>query len=198
MIVKKGDFGYLKNRKLLMSAASIFLLAVIMIMYFGAKAHFGTNRNLFTIFAALCCIPAGKSIVSTIMYFLAKGCPDSARRVIDPVMEGSAAVSAYDLYLTGYSRNYVLWHTSAVNKSILVYSPLCAASASGGRKNAVSVEDHIKTILANDSITGWTVHVYGDDKKYTERLENILLSASHDAPLAGEKRVMEILKAVSL
>ena len=198
MIVKKGDFGYLENRRLLMSAASLFMLAVILIMYFGAKAHFGTNRNLFTVFAALCCIPAGKSIVSTIMYFLAKGCPGSARNMIDPVISGSGTVSAYDLYLTGYSQNYVLWHTCAIDKSILVFSPLLSTSGTAARKTAVPVEEHIKKILANDSINGWTVHVYTDVKKYTERLDNILHSAPHDAPLSGEKRIMDILKAVSL
>ena len=194
MIVKKGNYGYIRNRKILMVCASLFMMAVILIMYFGAKAHFGTNRNLFTIFAALCCIPAGKSIVSTIMYLMASGCPADVRDAVEAA--GSAAPSAYDLYMTSYSENYVLWHVTVSQKCVLVLMPPENAGSSGkagaGKKKGPGIQEHIKGIFSNDSITGWTVHAFRDVSAYTNRI------AGSPSLSAGEQRVMEILHAVSL
>lgn len=219
MTVKKGNYGYIGNRRITMSILSAAMLAIILIMYFGARAYFGTNRNLFTIFAALCCIPAGKCIVSTIMYFLADGCPKQYRDSLDAASGG--LVSAYDLYMTSYERNFVLWHTAVVNGSVLVFAGKEAAQhrepkhrdapKPSNRKRfagfmpstppdrPADVQEHIVRILANDGISGWNVHVFTDADKYCRRIRECAGNGYTDAwPLQRAERILEILKAVSL
>lgn len=219
MIVKKGNFGYIRSRRLVMCVISALMLAVILIMYFGARAHFGTNQNLFTILAALCCIPTGKSIVSTIMYFMASGCPADHRAAIDQASEG--LVSAYDLYMTSYERNFVLLHTAIVNGSVLIFAdpgtaqhkePRRQAAPKPGKKNRFAgfmpsqtpdrpadVQEHIRTILANDGIRGWSVHVFTDADKYCRRVRECAETGyMEEWPRQGAEKILGILKAVSL
>ena len=219
MMVKKGSYGYIRNRRFIMCAVSALMLAVILIMYFGARAHFGTNRNLFTIFAALCCIPAGKSIVSTIMYFLADGCPAVYKDPIDTASAG--LVSAYDLYMTSYERNFVLWHTAVINGSVLIFAAQDTAQHKepkrkdtprpAGKKRfagiipstppdrPADVQEHIRTILANDGIKNWNVHVFTDADRYCRRVSECAENGYSDTwPEQGAERILGILKAVSL
>ena len=104
----KGTFGYLKKRRIRSLIRSAFELAAVLAIYFTAWAILKDNKNVFTIMAALLCIPTGKSIVDTIMCFLATGCSDDAHARIEEVLAAAPGTfpASYDLYLTGYQKNF--------------------------------------------------------------------------------------------
>ena len=65
--MKKGSFGYLNWKKKISILIAAVLVAMVMVVYFGALRYFGTNRNVFSLLAALMCLPAGKAV---------RRCPD--------------------------------------------------------------------------------------------------------------------------
>ena len=75
--MKKGSFGYLNWKKKISILIAAVLVAMVMVVYFGALRYFGTNRNVFSLLAALMCLPAGKAVVDVVMYVRAKGCSDA-------------------------------------------------------------------------------------------------------------------------
>lgn len=184
---KKGSFGYIASRRRIKILLSALLLAAVLVMYFGARAYFHTNKNLFTIFAALCCLPLGKEIVSTIMFFRAKGCSEKAHRQIEKHV--GPLRSAYDLYLTSYDKNFQLSHAVVCGKSIcaLTEDPKCDAKAG---------QSHILTMMKNDGYKGYTVKIFTDIGKYISRLDE--MREGGDETPKGSEKIMDLLCAISL
>lgn len=185
--MKKGNFGYIASRRKVKLVLCALLLAIVLIMYFGARAYFHTNRNLFTIFAALCCLPLGKQIVSAIMFFRARGCSESAHRIIEE--HAGSLNAAYDLYLTSYDKNFQLSHAVVSGKSVcaLTEDPKCDTKAG---------QSHILTMMKNDGYKGYTVKIFTDPDGYVKRLDE--MRQGGDEAAQGSRKVLELLKAISL
>ena len=102
--IEKGDYGYFRNQRQKKLIIMVLLYAMTLVMYFGAKAYFGTNRNLFTILAVLVVLPAAKYTVQFIMLVRAGECSSGVR---DEVEQHIGHLSgAYDLYFTSEKKNY--------------------------------------------------------------------------------------------
>ena len=97
MIGRKGTYGYIKRGRILFGAVTFCLLAAVLAMYFGAQWYFKTNKNVFTILAALSCIGVGKFAVDFIMFCRAGGCSESAREAIE--LHKGKLPGAYDLFI---------------------------------------------------------------------------------------------------
>ena len=185
----KGTFGYLKKRRVRSLLRSVLELAAVLAIYFTAWAILKDNKNVFTILAALLCIPTGKSIVDTIMCFLASGCSDDAHERIEAALKaapGEYPVS-YDLYLTGYQKNFALSHAAVCDGAICALTETDKCDIAEGQK-------HIRTVLGNDGLTGYTVKIFRDTDKYLERISRMSGSDVTDRDV----RAMQVLHAVSL
>ena len=68
MFGKKGTYGYIKRGRVRLAFITAGLLALVLLVYFGAQWYFKTNKNIFTILAALTCIGVGKFAVDLIMF----------------------------------------------------------------------------------------------------------------------------------
>lgn len=185
--MKKGKYGYIASRRKIKVAISLLLLAIVLIMYFGARAYFGTNRNLFTIFAALCCLPLGKEIVSTIMFFRARGCSQKAYARIGKHTGG--ITGAYDLYLTSYDRNFQLSHAAVSGKTVCAFTedPKCDVKAG---------QIHILTMMKNDGYKDFSVKIFTDPDKYIARLDE--LRQRGDETPKRSRKILDLLCAISL
>lgn len=91
--MKKGTFGYLQRKRTISGLKSVLLLSVVLAVFFGAKAYYGTEKTVFSILAAVGALPAGRSIVVTIMCLRAKGASEKARQAIEAVLSGGSARS---------------------------------------------------------------------------------------------------------
>ena len=72
--VKKGQFGYIKYRRIFHLILAIVMYAMAVILYFAGIKATGDNKNVLTIAAILGCLPASQSLVTAILGFRAKCC----------------------------------------------------------------------------------------------------------------------------
>jgi len=163
-MIKKGSFGYIGKTRKWKILIVVLLFAADMAMFLTAKAYFGTVKNLFSVFAALICLPIAKSAVSMIMFLRAKGCSPEAevqiRRHIGELQ------GAYDLYMTSYSKNFQISHLTAACRNVAAYteSPDCDGKAG---------EEHIARMLAENGMRGYSVKIFFNLQKYLERLDSL-------------------------
>ena len=188
MIGKKGTFGYIRRGRKIFGFVTLGLFAAVLIMYFGAQKYFGTNKNVFTILAALSCIGVGKFAVDWVMFMRAGCCSESARQAIEPHI--GKLSGAYDLYMTSYEKNFCISHAVSAGKSV------CALTEDAGC-DVKSGEMHIRTMLENDSFKGYTVKIFRNLDDYTRRLDelNMLEDSKERKSIQG---VINLLESISL
>ena len=145
---------------------SLMLLAAVFLCYFAALRHFHTNKNIFTIIAALGALPAGRSIVMTIMLMRARGASESVRAAVGAVREIQPDRSGYDLCLTAYDNTFSLSHAAVTAGRVigLTESP---------QTNCRQCEDHIRQILEKNGLNGYEVRIYDSLDPYRIALEEL-------------------------
>ena len=161
---KKGEYGYIDSQKKRAIALTLAMLAMVLLMYFVPRWYFGTNKNLFTILAALGCLPLGKCAVSMVMFLRARGCSapvrDAVRRHVGELPE------AYDLYLTSYSRNFQISHIVAANKSVCAFTETAGCDGREGEK-------HLRKMMETNGFRDYTVKIFFNLDKYLQRLDEM-------------------------
>lgn len=162
--IAKGEYGYIRNRRGMTGTIVAILLAVAFGLYFGARAYFHTNQNWFTIFAILVCLPAAREIVRLVMLFKAKGCSREAYASLRRIPAASQGL--YDLYMTSEKQNFDLSHVFAAGKTVIALTedPRCDARAG---------EQHIRRLMQQNNLHGYTVRIFPSLKPYLTRLEQL-------------------------
>ena len=179
--MKKGTFGYLQGKRMRSLCKSALLLAAVFIIFFAALHHFHTNRNVFSILAAVGALPAGRSIVETIMCFRARGASEAVRAAVDRAAAGEsgtgsglpAETSAYDLYLTSYERAFSLSHAAAGNGRLIGLTEDTGTDCG-------LCERHILDMLRKEGLRGYRVEVFRDIDAYAEELKNLVRQPEQD------------------
>lgn len=188
MIGRKGSYGYIKRGRKILGILTAVLLAAVFALYFGAQRYFGTNRNVFTIIAALMCIGVGKCAVDFMMFMRAGYCSSGAREAI--ALHAGRLTGAYDLFMTSYDKNFSISHAVCAGKSVCAFTedPKCDVKAG---------ELHIRTMMENDGFKGFTVKIFRSLEKYTERLDE-LNGLQDSKEMKSIRGVMNLLKSISL
>ena len=182
----KGEFLYFQKKKNMEIIKTLLLFGISAALYIAGIIATGSNKNYLTIVAILGCLPASKSAVSMIMYLKAKGCTKEAYEYISGKVGEN--VGAYNLYFTSYDKNFDMYHVFVKGMTIIAYT-----ENSKIVENAF--EEHIKTVLNRDSITGVNVKLYKDLQKYVTRIEQM---QNLENEKSREKDIMKTLFAVSL
>ena len=188
MFGKKGTYGYIRRGRVLLAFLTFGLLALVLFVYFGAQWYFKTNKNIFTILAALTCIGVGKFAVDLIMLMRAGYCSESAREIIAPHV--GKLTEGYDLFMTSYDKNFALSHAVCAAKSVCAYTEDSKCDVKAG-------EMHIRTMLENDGFKGYTVKIFRNPDKYIERLDE-LNQIEGGKEKKSTKAVMDLLESISL
>jgi len=163
-------------------------LAAVLGMYFGAQWYFKTNKNVFTIIAALCCIGVGKCAVDLVMFCRAGSCSASARESI--TLHLGRLTGRYDLFMTTYDKNFSISHVVCAGKCVCALTEDMKCDTKAG-------ELHIRTMLENDGFKGYTVKIFRNLDKYLDRLDE--LNQIYDAKdQKGINGVMDLLESISL
>lgn len=116
----KGTFGYIRaSRTRAMLRTAVVMLVCVGLFLFG-RITTGTNRNLFSIVAAVMCLPVGLSAVNMIMFFRAKPCSEAAYRAIEFARGGVTVL--YDLTLTGDRGDFAIAAACALMGRVLCYT----------------------------------------------------------------------------
>ena len=188
MIGRKGTYGYIRKRRKLMAFLSVLLFAAVLGIYFGAQWYFKTNRNAFTLIAALMCIGVGKCVVDLVMFCRAGYCSEKAHEIIS--LHVGKLAGCYDLFMTSYDKNFSLSHVVCAGKSVCALTEDSKCDAKAG-------EMHIRTMLENDGFKGYTVKIFRNLDNYVERLDslNLLGDSKESKSIQG---VMNLLESISL
>lgn len=182
----KGSYGYLSAKKKSTTIITISMFAVSIALYIAGYITTKTNANLLTVVAILGCLPASKSAVNMIMFLKAKECSEKDHEAIESVI--GSLNGYYDLYFTGYSKNFPTDHLVVTKNSILAYS-------SDKKITEKEFYEHMKDLLNKERIQDITIKLFTDRKKYTNRLQELNLS---EADTAARQDIVSMLFHVSL
>ncbi len=162
--VKKGNYGYIKNRKLLTLLFTLACFGTSLGIFLIGWHVIGTKKNLWTIIAVLGCLPGAKSAVNTVMFLKAKSCPAQAYEKI-ALHTGELCVY-YELQFTSYERTYQVDSLAVCGKTICGYAgnPKCSPELCG---------KHIKTQLEQSGHQNYTVKIFASLDQYLERLDEL-------------------------
>lgn len=163
-IIKKGCFGYIKNRRVVTGLRTILFFAVSIGLYIMGYVTTGSNKNLLTIVAVLGCLPACKSAVNFIIYLRATGCSDKLHEML--TKQELLPESFYELYFTSYQKNYAISHMT------LHGSVLCGI-CEDAKCNVRDAEKHLENMLLQEGVKNITVKIFADQTKYLERLKQL-------------------------
>lgn len=177
--MKKGSFGYLQKKRVFSLVKSILFLAAVLIIYFTALHHFHTNKNIFSIIAAVGALPTGRSIVETVMCYRARSASDMVRQKVEEIPGISSCYSLYDLYLTSYERAYSLSH-AAIGNGLLV--GLTEAQDTDCRLCG----QHICDMAAKEGIEGFKADIYRNLDEYTAALKDLVRNKEKTDALTAE------------
>lgn len=177
--MKKGSFGYLQKKRVFSLVKSILFLAAVLIIYFTALHHFHTNKNIFSIIAAVGALPAGRSIVETVMCYRARSASDRVRQKVEEIPGISSCYSLYDLYLTSYERAYSLSH-AAIGNGLLV--GLTETQDTDCRLCG----QHICDMAAKEGIEGFKADIYRDLDEYAAALKDLIRNKEKPDALTAE------------
>lgn len=184
--VQKGGLGYLAYKRKMTIIGTIGMFALSLALYIMGYITTGSNKNLLTVVAVLGCLPASKCAVSMIMYIKAKGCSEADSKEINLAI--GSLDGYYDMYFTGYQKNFAISHLVVTKNSIIAYS--------ADRKIAEKdFNEHMKDILNKERISDITVKLFTDKEKYINRLKELNQS---EADPSARNDIVSMLFNVSL
>lgn len=164
--MNKGSYGYLRKKRKFSLMKSILLLTAVLLIYLAALRHFGTNRNVFSILAAVGALPAGRSIVDTVMCFRAGSASERAQEAVSDIPGFSEINSGFDFYLTAYEHFFSLSH-AAVKKHELL------ALTESEKTDCSLCEKHISQMLEQNGLSGYRVRVLDSLEDYRKELTRL-------------------------
>ena len=183
----KGSYGYLKEKRNKVIVITILMFAVSIALLMAGIITTGTKKNLLTIVAVLGCLPASKSAVGMIMYCKAAGCSEKAKNAIEKVQ--GDLVGMYDMYFTSYKNNFPISHMVVEGKNICGYTEKSF--------NTGLCEEHLDSILKQSGYKDFTIKIFTNIVKYTDRLSQINGIDREKTPKRDEE-VRKVLFDISL
>lgn len=190
--MKKGTYGYLRQKRTMSLIKSILLLAAVFLIYFLALRHYHTNKNVFSILAAVMALPAARSVVVTVMCFKAVGASTAVRDLVARVPGLKEETSGFDLYLTGYDRSFSLSHAA-------IGGGLLAGFTEDPRTDCALCRDHIRRMLDENGRGGLRIEIFRDPDLYRKALEEIAGAPAADGEAdAGDRAAMDLVRSISL
>ncbi|MBQ7658605.1 MAG: hypothetical protein IJS16_06450 [Butyrivibrio sp.] len=160
----KGDFGYIAYRKKVAIIRTVICLAISVGIYVIGLVINGTQKNVFSIIAALGCLPTGWSAVNMIMFIRAKACPEADFKTIESHRGG--LLVHYDHVITSYEKNYNVAASTVLDKNICCY---CTDSAA----DTDDIEKHIKKMMAQGGYSSYSIKVFDKLDDFCSRLDQL-------------------------
>ena len=160
----KGEFGYIEYRKKVAIIRTIVFLLVVLAIFFSGLFIYKSQKSIFSIIAAVLCLPTGWSGVNLIMFLRAKGCSLGDYEKISRVKGG--LLIHYDHIITSYDKNYYIAASTVLDKNI------CTLAADKDMEES-DCEKHIKKMMVGSGYSGYSIKVFTNTEKFCERLSQL-------------------------
>ena len=189
MKTEKGIPGYVQGQKRIRTLRTILLLALVAAVFLaGLALNGGNRRNLFSIIAALCCIPFAMSCVGMFMMWMRR---PVSKELVKAVSEKAAGIRVlYELYIT--TREHSLFLDAAAIRGNTV------TAFTEDPKAAVHIPEvvrHLQRMLPSTDGPA-EIKIFRDPDGFIHELQEISTEIPEDPDL--EDAVGRTLKALSL
>lgn len=182
----KGSYNYLDTQKKYELTKTLVFYGISLAIFFMGLWSTKTTSNYLTIVAVLGCLPASKWAVTTIMFWRYKSLPADSVRTINASV--GHLTGLYDMIFTSYNENFAVQHLVVCDNCICGYS----AKADFNEK---AFQKHLTGILRTDGYKDYTIKVFTNMDKYTERLSQ-LNALVQDGKYVAD--IVTLLKSVTL
>lgn len=162
----KGEYEYLKKKKIRVLLITLLYFAIALSIYLIGYITTGTKKNLLTVVAILGCLPACKSAVSMVMYFLSKGCSFSTYELIEE--NNNTLIPMYDMYFTSYNNNYAIANMIVKNKRIIGLTEDTSLDID-------KCQEHLYSMLSQAGLKPSVITITKDLNKYIDMIKNLNL-----------------------
>ncbi len=162
--VYKGEFGYINYRKKIAIIRTVICLLIVVGLYVFGLIYSGSQKNIFSIVAALGCLPTGWSGVNLIMLLRAGYCSDADHDKIE-ANRGNLLIH-YDHVITSYEKNYNVNASTVLDKNICCYT-------SDKTFDVSDCEKHIRKMVAQSGYSRYSIKIFTDIDKFCDRLQQL-------------------------
>ena len=159
--VYKGEFGYIEYRKKIAIIRTVVCLAIVLAVFFTGLFIYKSQKSIFSIIAAVLCLPTGWSGVNLIMFLKAKACGTKEYKEIENHKGG--LLVHYDHVITSYDKNFYVAASTVLDKNI------CLLAADKDMDES-DCEKHIKKMMAGSGYSNYSIKVFTDLNKFCDRL----------------------------
>ncbi len=160
----KGTKGYLDSQKKFEVIRTVLYFGISISLFAAGWITTKSRLNLLTVVAVLGCLPASKSAVQMIMHLRYKSLSEKACSEIEDHCDGMTVL--YDMVFTSYDKNFSIGHMTIKGNTIVGYTE-------DQKFDEKAFQTHIDQILKKEYITGISIKVFSDLKKYTKRLQEL-------------------------
>lgn len=189
---EKGNIKYLSYMKkytILRTALYFGISFAILIIGFVTTK---TKNNLLTIVAVLGVLPAGKSLVNTIMYVRFKPISDKLYNALNKYEADLNLL--FNMLVSSSEKIYFI-------KCIVINEHSVYAFTDDKKIDDAAFTKYIKNYLSNNGKGNVNVKVYRDEKSFCKRLDEILKKQTVDGKNkndAFESKLEELIKIICL
>lgn len=181
--LEKGTFSYYKEKRKRQTIWTIIYLAIPLALFFGGWIATGTQKNLLTFVAILGTLPACKSAVEMIMYYLYKGCDDTLYGELD----SDVCKLSHNYSMVFTTPEYGTYEVPSI---VIRNNSICGlgrCTKSFDKNGFAKLEEHITAIMRQN---GFKVVVKIFDKKenYQQRVVQMSQMEEENAKLDEAQR----------
>lgn len=166
MKIEKGQYGYIRHEKFKRVLRTVIAFAIdFAIFAFGLIMNNGSRRNIYSIIAAVGCVPAAMSMVGMIMMLMRK--PMDQELHTDIEAHAGSLPMLYELYLTTRDQNLFIDAVAVCGEYIIAYTHENAAPGV-----LQFMEGHIRKSVLQSGYKV-TVKIFSNRKNFLERIDQM-------------------------
>ena len=183
-----GEYGYFSYMRTKQLIKTILLFALPLVLFAAGFITTGTQKNMLTIVAVLGLLPASKSAVETVRYYMYHGCDDNLKQELTDLVNGLS--HSYGLVFTTPDTGTYEVPSIAVRNNCI-----CGLCPDPKRKTE-KLEKHILQIMKQNGYNKVVVKIFDNKENYLTRLKQMKDSALENEKLDEAQR--HLLHNISL
>ena len=182
----KGTKNYIESQKIYEIIRTVIYFILPLGLFAIGLITTGRRANLLTVVAVVGCLPACKSLVSAIMYLRYKGCDKDHAEEIEKHIGSLSGL--YDMIFTSYKKNFRVSH-------LVVHGNMICGFSDEKDFSEKEFSDHLEDLLKMDGHKNYTIKIFTDFSKYTDRLDQLNELETENKYVNA---VLQTLKSVAL
>ena len=190
MKLEKGQPGYIKARKLRYLMLAVAEFAIVAAVFILGYMQTGSRMNLFTVVAAVGCLPAAKMLVEFITMAPYKSIDPEKYKELEE--KAGLLTRAYDLIITSTEKVMSV-------EAVVISGHVVCGFTSNPKTDETILARYIKTTLKNQRYDKMTVKIFHDYQAFLARVEGMGNIAAVQKPdKRRDQAVRKILYSISM